>query len=166
LLIQRCLLHGQERRDARQRARLARQVTNRVSRWILFASSSIPTVSYSVFHPFRRVCFQLADIKFRSARLHRSFSPSNAYVTENSPSVVFDPLGTPMSGLKRHSRSCTRVVSAKSPDLMSERTRERIFFQLPGLGNVKKNSSLPKLLIEHFCRSNNTVQRNFANCQV
>jgi len=26
----------------------------------------------------------------------RSFSPSNAYVTENSPSVVFDPLCTPV----------------------------------------------------------------------
>jgi hypothetical protein len=106
--------------------------------WILFASSSIPAVSYSVFHPLRRVCFQLADIKFRSAWLHRSFSPSNAYVTENSPSVVFDPLRTPASGLKRHSRSCTRIVPAEPPDLMSERTPEKIFFQLPGLGNVKK----------------------------
>jgi len=128
LLIQRCLLHGQERRDARQRARLARQVTNRVSRWILFVPSSISAVSYSVFHPFRRVCFQLADIKFRSARLHRSFSPSNAYVTENSPSVVFDPLCTPMSGLKRHSRSCTRVgVGEISRFNERKNARENIF---------------------------------------
>lgn len=61
---------------------------------VLSTGASIPAVTYRAFHPFRRrVCFQLADIKFRNTPwLRQPFSGSNAYVTAN-PTVVSYPVG-------------------------------------------------------------------------
>lgn len=54
----------------------------------LFHSVSVVYSIYLLFFPVK-VCFQLADIKFRSIRARYPFSAGNAYVTTNWPHCAY-----------------------------------------------------------------------------